>query len=161
MQSVKKELFNYLTKAQKSDFCHYVASYVKKHYQKQAVEILNSLIEDEKHYLLIESSRFPWLEEFLDSEELGKDLELYIKECRKKCEYAEKQRPYYEKQKAFAREQRRLAQERKMSRLPPTRAQLAFYERLCKKYKPENVIDTKTASRLDLKRAIETVLGNY
>ena len=158
MDSIKSKVFNYLTQAQKSDFCHYLASFVKKHYKRPTSEIANMLIEDEKHYLLIQSSRFPWLEEYLENDDFLKDIELYIKENQKKCEYAEKQRPYYEKQKAYAKEQRKLAQERKMAKMPPTKAQLAFYTKLCKKYGLESTIDPETASRLDLKKAIGDIL---
>ena len=158
MESVKSKVFNYLTKAQKSDFCHSLASYVKKHFRKQTAEIVDMFIEDEKHYLVIDSSRFPWLDEYLENEEFLKDMEYYVKECQRKCEFAERQRPYYEKQKVYAKEQRKLAQERKMDKLPPTKAQITFYNKLCKKYGLESPIDIETASRLDFKKAIGEIL---
>lgn len=159
MYSVKSTVFNYLTKAQKSDFCHYLASFVKKHYKQQTSAILDKFMEDERHYLAINSTRFPWLEEYLENDEFFKDMDLYIKECQKKCELAERQRPIYEKQKEYAKQQRKLVQERKMAKLPPTKAQVAFYDKLCKKYGQENDIDKETASRLDYKLAIEGILG--
>jgi len=159
MNSVKSKVFNYLTKAQKSDFCHYLYAYVKKNHEKQTSQMIDSFVEDEKHYLSIDSTRFPWLGEYINSEEFLKDLELYVNECKKKCEYAEKQRPYYEKQKQYAREQRKKAQELKMSKLPPTKAQLGFYKKLCKKYEIKDIVDVETASRLDLKHSIELILN--
>ncbi len=158
MNSVKSRVFNYLTKAQKSDFCHYLASYVKKHFNSPAPEIAAIFLEDEKHYLGIKSSRFPWLEEYLESEDFLKDTDLYISECRKKCEYARKQRPIYEKQKAYAKEQRKKSRERKMAKLPPTKAQLGFYKKLCAKYGLEISLGTENSSRLDFKVAIEKIL---
>ncbi len=161
MNSVKSKVFNYLTKAQKSDFCHYLYAYVKKHYEKQTSEIADMFLDDEKHYLEINSTRFEWLGEYLEDEEFHKDLELYIKDCRKKCEMAERQRPYYEKQKEYAREQRKKAQEFKMSKLPPTKAQISFYSKLVKKYQQENTLNPDEASRLDYKKAIEDILSKF
>lgn len=154
-------MFNYLTKVQKSDFCHYVASYVKKHYKKQTSEIVDKFIDDVKHYLTIDSTRFPWLGEYIDEEEFRKDLELFVKENQKKCEYAEKQRPYYEKQKAYAKEQRKKAQEYKMAKLSPTKAQIGFYKRLCKKYGIEHKLNPEEASRFDFKKAIGEILDEH
>lgn len=158
MYSVKANVFNYLTKVQKSDFCHYLASYVKKHYKNQTAEIIDMFIEDEKHYLEIDSTRFPWLGEYLENEDFLKDMELMVKENQKKYEYAKRQRPMYEKQKAYAKEQRRIAQRRKMTKLPPTKPQIYFYDKLCKKYGVEKQLEPETASRLDYKEAIEKIL---
>ncbi len=105
MNSVKPNIFNYLTKVQKSDLCHYVASFVKKDFDKAAEELANKFIEDQKYYLEINSTRFPWIEEFIDEQEFKEQLELYIKECRKKFKYKQKQKPLYEKQKAYMKEQ--------------------------------------------------------
>lgn len=158
MNLVKSKVFNYLTKNQKSDFCHYITSYVKKDFKKSSAEILENFLDDERHYLSINSSRFEWLHEYLENEEFLKDIELYIKENQRKCEHTELQRPIYEKQKEYARKQRKLAQERKMSKLPPTKAQVAFYEKLCKKYGIKKELSAEGFSRLDFKQGIEKIL---
>lgn len=158
--TAKSLIFNYLTKAQKSDLCHYIASFVKKHFKKDLPEIVNLFIEEERYYLEINSSRFSWLAEFIESEEFLKNLELYIKEYRKKCFYKEKQKPIYEKQKAYAKEQRKKAQEIKMSKQSPTKAQVSYYKSLCKKYNIDFPLDEKKFSRLVFKKAISAILEN-
>jgi hypothetical protein len=156
--TAKSKVFNYLTQAQKSDLCHYIASFVKKHFHKETREIMDLFLEDERYYLEINSSRFPWLSEYIENEEFLRDLELYVKENRKKCLYKEKQKPFYEKQKAYAKEQRKKIQESKMAKQPPTKAQLSYYKALCKKHKIDTPFDPETASKLDLKNAISLIL---
>jgi len=156
--TAKKSVFNYLTKTQKSNLCHYIASFVKKYYKQEVSEILNKFLDDEKYYLEINASRLPWLEEVIDSEEFLKELELYIKANQKNCFYKEKQRPIYEQQKKHAKEQRKKAQEWKMSKQRASKVQVKYYKALCKRYKIENPIDLETASKLDLKNAISEIL---
>ncbi len=156
--TAKSKIFNYLTKIQKSDLCHYIASFVKKHYGKEIAEIVKLFIETENYYLEINSTRFPWLGEYIENDEFLQDLELYIKENKKKCIYKEKQKPLYEKQKAYAKELRKKVQENKMSKQPPTKAQLSYYKALCKKYNINSPLDIKNASKFDLKNAISIIL---
>lgn len=158
MQSVKPQIFNYLTKVQKSDLCHYVASFVKKDFAKDTAELVEKFIEDQKYYLEINSTRFPYLAEFIDEPEFLKDLELYIKECQKKCKYKEKQRPLYEEQKAYMKVQQKKVKEFKMAKEMPTRAQISYYKKLCQKFTIENPVDIKNASKLALRDAIDTIL---
>jgi|GEM_PF-934604 len=156
--TAKSKIFNYLTKAQKSDLCHYIASFVKKHFSKESSEIADQFIQEEKYYLNINSSRFPWLEEYIENEEFLKELELYVKENQKKCLYKEKQKPLYEKQKVYAKEQRKKIQEFKMSKQPPTKAQISYYKSLCKKHGINNHLDPENFSKLDLRNAISKIL---
>lgn len=158
MYSVKSQVFNYLTKAQKSDLCHYIASFVKKHFKKQTNEIVEIFLEDEKHYLLINASRFPWMSEYIEDTIFLKDLELFIKDNQKKYAYKEKQKPLVEKQKKYAKQQRKKAQELKMSKEPPTKAQVSYYKALCKKYGLEHSLDKENNSKLDFKQAIQAIL---
>ena len=160
MNSLKHQIFNYLTKIQKSDLCHYIASFVKKGYEKDSAELAEKFTEDQKYYLEINSTRFPFLKEFIDEPEFLKELELYIKECQKKFKYKEKQKPLYEEQKAYMKAQRKKVQESKMSKELPTRAQISYYKKLCQKVTIENPIDTNNASRLDLRDAIDKILKN-
>ncbi|HSA06537.1 MAG TPA: hypothetical protein P5556_05110 [Candidatus Gastranaerophilales bacterium] len=156
--TVKNQILNYLTKAQKSGICHYIASFVKKHYKKELPEIVELFIEEEKYYLDIKQSRFPWLNEYIENDDFLKDVELYIKENQKACFYKETQKPIYEQQKLYAKEQRKKVQDFKMSKQPPTKAQTYYYKSLCKKYNFEPELDLETASRLDFKTAISEIL---
>jgi len=158
MQSIKSQIFNYLTKVQKSDFCHYVASFVKKDFDEDSQKLADKFIEDQKYYLEINSTRFPYLDEFIDMPEFLKELELYIKECKKKYKYQEKQKPAYEKQKAYMKEQQKKIKESKMAKELPTRAQISYYKKLCQKSTEESPIDLKNASKLDLRDAIDKIL---
>ena len=158
MQSIKPQIFNYLTKVQKSDLCHFIASYVKKDFDEDSQKLAEKFVEDQKYYLEINSTRFPYLDEFIDMPEFFKDLKLYIKECQKKYKYQEKQKPAYEKQKAYMKEQRKKIQEAKMAKELPTRAQISYYKKLCQKSTVENPLDIKNASKLDLRDAIDKIL---
>ena len=158
MQSVKPQIFNYFTKVQKSDLCHFIASYVKKDFDEATEVLAEKFIEDQKHYLEINSTRFPYLAEFIDEPEFSKELELYIKECKQKYKYQEKQKPMYEKQKAYMKEQRKKVQESKMAKDFPTRAQISYYKKLCQKFTIEKPLDIKNASKLDLRDAIDKIL---
>jgi hypothetical protein len=158
MQSVKPQVFNYLTKVQKSDLCHFIASFVKKDYEEDSGKLAEKFTEDQKYYLEINSTRFPYLEEFIDEPEFLRELELYIKECQKKFKYQEKQKPLYEKQKAYMKEQRKKLQEVKMAKELPTKAQISYYKKLCQKFKIANPVDIKNASKLSIRDAIDVIL---
>ena len=158
MNSIKSQIFNYLTKVQKSDLCPYIASFVKKDFDKPATELAEKFVEDLKYYIEIKSTRFPFLDEFVDNPEFLKDLELYIKECQKKCKYKEKQRPLYEEQKAYMKEQQKKVKEYKMAKESPTRAQISYYKKLCQKFSVEKPIDMNNASKLDFRNAIDAIL---
>lgn len=159
METVKNKVFNYLTNSQKSEICHYISLFVKKHSGKTTDEILSLFIEEEKYYLEINSSRHPWIVDYIDNEEFNRDSILYIKENQRKYKYRESQKVYTEKQKDYQKEQRKIIRDRKMSKLPPTPNQIAYYKALCRKYGIEvNSIDLEKASRLDLGNAIDGLL---
>lgn len=160
MESVKSKVFSYLTGAQKSELCHYVAKFTKRYSDKSAQEVLSLFLEEETYYLEIDSSRHPWIDEFTDDETFHKDLILYIKDIQRKLEFKEKQKPYLEKQKVYQKEQRKVLREKKMSVQPPTQKQVAYYKALCRKFKIDiKTIDLETASRLDLKNALDALLN--
>jgi len=75
-------------------------------------------------------------------------------------EYKEKQRPIIEANKEFERKKRKFLQEVKMSREEPTKKQLYYYDRLCKKYSIEKK-DVKELSKLDLRNEIERILDEH
>ena len=122
--------------------------------------VLNKFIENEKYYLEINGSRFPFLANVIDDTEFLKDTEDYIKECIKYYEYKEKQRPIIELQKEFEKKKRKFLQEVKMSKEKPTKKQLYYYERLCKKYSIEKK-NTEELSKLDLRDEIERILNEH
>jgi hypothetical protein len=159
--SVKSQVFNYLSNVQKSDLCHFVVSFVKKDYKKSADELAEKFIEDQRYYIEIDSTRFPYLSEFIDEPEFEKDLKLYIKECQLKCKVKEAQKPLYEKQKAYMKEQRKIIKEKIMAKDPPTKKQVSYYKSLCKKYNLEVILDKDTNSKLDYRNAIDEILQKH
>ena len=84
-------------------------------------EILDKFIEDEKYYLELKTSRFPFLDSFVDDKFFLKDTEAYISECKKYYLYKESQRPFIEKQKEFEKKKRKFLQAVKMSKEEPTK----------------------------------------
>ena len=161
MQSTKSKIFNYLTKAQKSDICHYIASFVKKYPENSPETLVSKFAEDQKYYLEINSPRFPWIAEFIDDKEFLNDFELYVKECIRKYKYRESQKPLYEKQKAYLKEQRKKARENKMSKEPPTKAQISYYKKLCTRHNVKESLNKENASKLDLRDAIDDILKRF
>jgi hypothetical protein len=160
MESIKSKVFNYLTGSQKSELCHYISKFAKKHSDKATDDILNLLIEEEKYYIEINSSRHPWIIDYFEDETFYKDLALCIREIQRKLEYNEKQKPYFEKQKEYQKEQRKILRDKKMSKQPPTQKQVAYYKALCRKLDIDsNTIDLENASKLDLKIALDAILN--
>ena len=98
--------------------------------------------------------------DFIDERSFLKDTEDYIKECIKYYEYKEKQRPIIEANKEFEKKKRKFLQEVKMSKETPTKKQLYYYDRLCKKYSIEKK-DVEELSKLDLRNEIESILNEH
>ena len=121
---------------------------------------MDKFLEDEKYYLELKASRFPFLEEFIDDNIFLKDTEDYIKECIKYYQYKEKQRPIIEANREFEKKKRKFLQEVKMSKEKPTKKQLYYYDRLCKKYSIEKK-DVNELSKLDLRDEIEKILNEH
>ena len=157
---IDAEIYLKFDKTQKSGLCNYLRALVKQNLNLSLSEILNKFIDDEKYYLELNASRFPFLAEYIDDAEFLKDTEDYLKECIKYYEYKEKQRPIIEAQKEFEKKKRKFLQEVKMSKEAPTKKQLYYYERLCKKYSidKKNVEDL---SKLDLRDEIERILNEH
>ena len=160
MYQTKSRIYLEFDKTQKSGICNNLRALVKQNLNLTCSEILDKFIEDEKYYLELNSSRFPFLIDFIENENFLKDTELYIKECKKYYEYKETQRPFVEKQKEFEKKKRKFLQEVKMSKEEPTKKQLYYYDRLCKRYDLEKK-DIKFLSKLDLKNEIESILNEY
>ena len=105
-------------------------------------------------------SKFEFISELIDTQEFANDTKLYIKECKKYYEYKRAQAPIIAANKEFEKKKRKFLQEVKMSKDAPTKKQLYYYEKLCKRYNIES-IDVATASRLDMKREIERILDEH
>ena len=160
MYQIKSRIYLDFDKTQKSGICNYIRALVKQNLNLTCSEILDKFLEDEKYYLELKSSRFPFLEGFINDLGFINDTELYVKECKKYYEYKESQRPYIEKQKEFEKKKRKFLQEVKMSKEEPTKKQLYYYDKLCKKYAIEKK-DAENLSKLDLRDEIERILNEY
>ena len=160
MYQIKNRIYLSFDKTQKSGVCNYLRALVKQNLNLSYSEILNKFVDDEKYYLELNTSRFPFLADFIDSKEFLKDTEDYIKECIKYYEYKERQRPIIEANKAFEKKKRKFLQEVKMSKEKPTKKQLYYYDRLCKKYSIEKK-NVEELSRLDLRDEIERILNEH
>lgn len=147
-------------KTQKSGVCNFLRALVKQNLNLSCQEILDKFIEDEKYYLELNASRFPFLKDVIDDSDFLKDTEDYIKECIKYYEYKEKQRPIIEANKEFEKKKRKFLQEVKMSKEKPTKKQLYYYDKLCKKYSVEKK-DVNELSKLDLRDEIEKILNEH
>ena len=160
MYKIKSMIYKDFDKTQKSGLCNYIRALVKQNLTLSCDEILNKFIEDEKYYLELNSSRFPFLGEIIDEESFAEDTLKYIYECKKYYEYKEKQRPLIEAQKEFDKKKRKFLQEVKMSKEKPTKKQIYYYDSLCKKYSIEKK-DVEELSKLDLRDEIERILNEH
>ena len=160
MYQIKSRIYLDFDKTQKSGICNNIRALVKQNLNLTCSEILDKFIEDEKYYLELNSSRFPFLADFINNEQFLKDTEAYIFECKKFYDYKESQRPFIEKQKEFEKQKRKFLQEVKMSKETPTKKQLYYYDKLCKRYSIEKK-DVKSLSKLDLRDEIERIINEY
>lgn len=158
MYEIKKQIYLNLTKNQKSAICNFLRALVKKSTENSCEEIFDKFIEDEKYYLEINSSRFEFLSELIEDEEFLNDTKKYIKECKKYYEYKELQQPILEANKEFEKKKRKFLQEIKMSKEPPTKKQIYYYEKLCKKY---NIEKLELKSKLEAKNEIDKILTEH
>ena len=82
----------------------------------------------------------------------------YLKECKKYYDYKEKQRPIIEANKEFEKKKRKFLQEVKMSKEAPTKKQLYYYDRLCKKYGIEK---KELESKLEARNVIDKIITEH
>lgn len=73
-------------------------------------------------------------------------------------DYKEKQRPIIEANKAYEKKKRKFLQEVKMSKEPPTKKQLYYYDRLCKKYNIEKI---ELSSKLEARDLIDKIISEH
>ena len=160
MSYVKSKIFLSMSKTQKSALCNFLRAFVKKSPNFDVNKLLEKFLEDEEYYFKINNPHFEFLKDYLNEEDFKKEVLLYLTECRKYYDYKESQKPLIEKQKQFEREKRAFLQEVKMSKEPPTKKQLYYYERLCKKYSIEKK-ETSDLSKLDLKKMIGEIIDEH
>ena len=154
MYDIKKQIYQDLTKNQKSALCNFLRALVKKSPQLNVNEILDKFIEDERYYIEINSSRFEFLTDIMEDSQFLKDTELYLKECRKYYDYKKKQEPIIQANKEFEKKKRKFLQEVKMSK----EKQLYYYERLCKKY---NIEKKELSSKLQARDEIDRIITEH
>ena len=158
MYEIKKQIYLNFTKNQKSALCNFLRALVKKSEGQTVETILENFLEDEKYYLEQNCSRFEFLGPIIDEEEFLSDTKKYLKECKKYYDYKEKQRPLIEAQKEYDRRKRKFLQEVKMSKEAPTKKQLYYYDRLCKKYNLEKL---ELSSKLEARNEIDRIISEH
>ena len=158
MYEIKKQIYLQMTKNQKAALCNFLRALVKKSPELSSEEILDKFIDDERYYLEINASRFEFIADIIDDNQFLKDTELFIKECRKYYDYKKKQEPIIQAQKEFEKKKRKFLQEVKMSKEEPTKKQLYYYEKLCKKYNIERV---NLTSKLQARNEIDKIIQEH
>ena len=81
MYQIKNRIYLNFDKTQKSAVCNNLRALVKQNPGLSVSALLDKFIEDEKYYLELNASRFPFLAEVIDDAQFLKDTEDYIKEC--------------------------------------------------------------------------------
>ena len=61
MYQIKKQIYFNFDKTQKSGLCNYLRAIVKQNIDLSPENIFNKFIEDEKYYLELNASRFPFI----------------------------------------------------------------------------------------------------
>lgn len=147
-----------MTKTQKSALCNFLRALVKKSPQMSVNDIFDKFLDDEKYYLEINNPHFEFLENYLDDEKFLEETLLYLKECRKYYDYKKKQEPIIQAQKEYEKKKRAFLREVKMSKEQPTKKQLYYYDRLCKKY---NIEKKELTSKLMARDEIDKILQEH
>lgn len=158
MYEIKKQIYLDLTKNQKAALCNFLRALVKKSMDLSVDEIWESFAADEKYYLELNCSRFEFLADIIDDDVFKSDTLKFLKECKKYYDYKEKQRPIIEANKEFEKKKRKFLQEVKMSKEPPTKKQLYYYDRLCKKYDIEKI---ELSSKLEARDIIDKIISEH
>lgn len=156
MYQIKNQIYQEMTKTQKSALCNFLRALVKKSPQFSVEDILDKFLEDEKYYLEINNPHFEFLQNYLDDNKFLDETLLYLEECRKYYDYKKKQEPLIQAQKEFEKKKRNFLKEVKMSKETPTKKQLYYYDRLCKKY---NIEKKELTSKLEARDEIDRILN--
>lgn len=158
MYEIKKQIYLDFTKNQKSALCNFLRALVKKSPELTVDDILEKFLEDEKYYLEINASRFEFLADIIDDEQFLSDTKKFLAECRRYYDYKKKQEPIIQANKEYEKRKRKFLQEVKMSKEPPTKKQLYYYDRLCKKY---NIEKKELSSKLEARDEIDRILSEH
>ena len=158
MYQIKNQIYQDMTKTQKSALCNFLRALVKKSPDMSVDNIFDKFIEDEKYYFEINNPHFEFLQSYMDDETFTQETMLYLKECRKYYDYKKKQEPLIHAQKEYEKKKRAFLREVKMSKEPPTKKQLYYYDRLCKKY---NIEKKELTSKLEARDEIEKILNEH
>ncbi len=158
MYQIKNQIYQDMTKTQKSALCNFLRALVKKSPQMSVEDIYDKFVEDERYYLEINNPHFEFLEDYLDNDKFMEESILYLKECRKYYDYKKKQEPIIQAQKEFEKKKREFLKEVKMSKETPTKKQLYYYDRLCKKY---NIEKKELTSKLEARNEIDKILNEH
>lgn len=158
MYQIKNQIYQDMTKTQKSALCNFLRALVKKSPQMSVEDIYDKFVEDERYYLEINNPHFEFLEDYLDSDKFMEESILYLKECRRYYDYKKKQEPIIQAQKEFEKKKREFLKEVKMSKEAPTKKQLYYYDRLCKKY---NIEKKELTSKLEARNEIDKILNEH
>lgn len=158
MYQIKNQIYQDMTKTQKSALCNFLRALVKKSPQMSVEDIYDKFVEDERYYLEINNPHFEFLEDYLDSDKFMEESILYLKECHRYYDYKKKQEPIIQAQKEFEKKKREFLKEVKMSKEAPTKKQLYYYDRLCKKY---NIEKKELTSKLEARDEIDKILNEH
>ena len=158
MYNIKNQVFQEFTKTQKSMLCSFLRALVKKSPNKDTAELFDRFADDERYYLEINNPHFEFLAEILDDENFRRDALLFMNECRKYYDYKKSQEPIIKAQKEFEKKKREFLKEVKMGHELPTKKQLYYYERLCKKY---NIEKKELKSKLEARNEIDRIIKEH
>ena len=158
MYEVKARIYQDFSKTQKSALCNFLRALVKKTPDLSVEDILDKFIDDERYYFEINNPHFEFLENYLDNNSFLDETLLYLRECRKYYDYKKKQEPIIQAQKEFEKKKRAFLKEVKMSKEVPTKKQLYYYDRLCKKY---NIEKKELTSKLEARDEIDRITNEH
>lgn len=158
MYNIKNQIFQSMTKTQKSVLCSFLRALVKKSPNLDSEQILDKFLEDEQYYFDINNPHFEFMEDYLGDEEFYREALMFVKECRKYYDYKKSQEPLIQAQKEFEKKKRAFLKEVKMSHEKPTKKQLYYYERLCKKY---NIEKKELSSKLEARDEIDKIIKEH
>jgi hypothetical protein len=153
----KREIFQNLSKIQRSHLISFLKKFILKKKSMDKVFLCEEFVEEQRYYIEIAQPYFSFMEEVIDDDNFLKDLKICIGDLLFKQEQKEALKPLREKQKEFAKQQRKRAQQIKMSFEKPSSKQLYYYKSLCKKYNQEPV-DIQNLSKLDLSNMIQKLI---
>ena len=158
MYNIKNQIFKELSKTQKSMLCSSLRTIVKNSPNVDITSLYDNFIDDERYYLKINNPHFEFLDKYLESEDFRQEALLFMKECRKYYDYKKSQEPIIQAQKAFEKKKREFLKEVKMGHEKPTKKQLYYYDRLCKKY---NIEKKELISKLEARNEIDKIIKEH